>query len=205
MKIFASISFVLAAVCGQEFLGMHPQLEVPVYKFQIDSDPSSKFRNVTKAFKIPGGKVFDDFFGVIPEPIHWLFRIGESRIAKMQPIRYQEIKGIAADMNRPTWEVVMANYAYEMSAFCTSIIVKQTNGTLLHGRNLDFSFASDMKKVTYQALWYRGEDYVYESMMFAGNVGIYTGMKPGAFSISENERTVAKGGNSTISKIVSFS
>lgn len=41
-------------------------------------------------------------------------------------------------------------------------------------------------------------------MMFGGNVGVYTGMKPHAFSISENERTVAKYGNSTVGKIWSF-
>lgn len=149
MKAALLLTLFITLACSQEFVGMHEELQVPIFKFQIDSDPYTKFQNVTEHFKVPANKVFDDFLGIIPQPIHWLFRFGVGAIKKAQPVRYEEIRGIAKVIGRPTWEVVMANYAYEMSAFCTSIIVKQANGTLIHGRNLDFSFADDMKKVTY--------------------------------------------------------
>jgi len=35
--------------------------------------------------------------------------------------------------------------------------------------------------------WLNGE-YIFDAMMFAGNVGVYAGSRPGAFSVSINSR-----------------
>jgi N-acylethanolamine-hydrolysing acid amidase len=80
------------------------------------------------------------------------------------------------------------NYVYEFTSFCTSIIVKLDNGTIVHERNLDFDFAADMKEITYIAKFYKNDKYIYESIMFAGTSLSYTGIREGAFSISENQR-----------------
>ena len=45
-----------------------------------------------------------------------------------------------------------------------------------------------MRKITFRARFMRDEQYVYDAVMFAGTVGVYTGFKAGAFSISENQR-----------------
>jgi len=63
-----------------------------------------------------------------------------------------------------------------------------SNGTIIHGRNLDFDFADQFRNMTYRAKFVRGDKYLFDAVMFAGNVGVYTGMKAGAFSISENQR-----------------
>ena len=80
-------------------------------------------------------------------------------------------------------------YIYEFSAFCTSSVVKLQNGTIAHDRNLDFAFAPPMRNITFEARFYRGDQLIYIAPMFAGYNGILTGMRPGAFSISINERT----------------
>ena len=46
---------------------------------------------------------------------------------------------------------IMINYVYEFLTFCTSVIVRLPDGTIVHGRNLDFNFAKDMQSITYEA------------------------------------------------------
>jgi hypothetical protein len=62
------------------------------------------------------------------------------------------------------------------------------DGTIVHDRNLDFAFAEIMRNVTYVAKFMKGDEYLYDAMMFAGYNGVMTGIKKGAFSISLNER-----------------
>ena len=62
------------------------------------------------------------------------------------------------------------------------------NGTIIHSRNLDFSEPEFMRPIVYRAQFTHNGTLSFEAIMFAGTVGIYTGMKPGIFSVSENQR-----------------
>ena len=53
---------------------------------------------------------------------------------------------------------------------------------------LDFDYVDYMRAISYRAKFTRGGEYLYDSIMFSGTVGVYTGMKPNAFSISLNQR-----------------
>jgi len=42
------------------------------------------------------------------------------------------------------------NYAFELGdAMCTSIIARQPDGSLIHGRNMDFGFPDAMRNASY--------------------------------------------------------
>jgi hypothetical protein len=45
-----------------------------------------------------------------------------------------------------------------------------------------------MRAITYRAEFMRNGEKVFDAVMFAGTLGVYTGMKPGAFSVSQNTR-----------------
>ena len=49
-----------------------------------------------------------------------------------------------------------------------------------------------MQKVTYNAKFVHGDKHSFDAVMFGGVVGTYTGMKKGAFSVSENQRAFMK-------------
>lgn len=49
-----------------------------------------------------------------------------------------------------------------------------------------------MRKITYRVTFTKDGEYTYDAVMFAGNVGVYTGEKKGHFSISENQRRLSK-------------
>lgn len=50
-----------------------------------------------------------------------------------------------------------------------------------------------MKKITFEAHYMKGGKHIFTSIQFSGIVGIYTGFKNNAFSVSENQRTVTDG------------
>lgn len=75
-----------------------------------------------------------------------------------------------------------------MGAWCTSIIAKQADGTIIHSRNLDYDAAPQMRTITFRSNYMRDGKLLFEAVQFAGNIGIYTGMRPDAFSISQNTR-----------------
>jgi penicillin V acylase-like amidase (Ntn superfamily) len=88
----------------------------------------------------------------------------------------------------PTSRVVVANYAYEFVAFCTSIVAKQMDGKILHMRLLDFFDVDNTKNMTYIAEFYRNNTFLYKAVMTGGSPLIPTGYKEGKFSISLNSR-----------------
>ena len=115
---------------------------------------------------------------------YWIWKYTQSE-------KYEEMMGIVDAIDSPDitiGRVVLLNSLYELESWCTSIIVQQTDGKIIHSRNLDFDNPDGMRKITYRANFVSKGEKVYDAVMFAGVTGVYTGMKKGAFSISENQR-----------------
>jgi hypothetical protein len=87
-------------------------------------------------------------------------------------------------------DLLILNYVYDVYCACTSIVAQQTDGTVLHGRNLDFAFADDSREIVYKGEFYKNGEHIFDAMMFAGDINVMTGFKPGAFSVSLNARHV---------------
>ena len=83
---------------------------------------------------------------------------------------------------------VLINTLYEIESWCTSVIIRRDDGIIIHQRNLDFEISDVFTKVVHEARFYKNGKHIFDSIMFAGNLGIYTGYKEGKFSISENQR-----------------
>eukprot|EP00357_Protocruzia_adherens_P027557 CAMPEP_0115018744 /NCGR_PEP_ID=MMETSP0216-20121206/29019_1 /TAXON_ID=223996 /ORGANISM="Protocruzia adherens, Strain Boccale" /LENGTH=356 /DNA_ID=CAMNT_0002390059 /DNA_START=23 /DNA_END=1089 /DNA_ORIENTATION=- len=111
-----------------------------------------------------------------------------------------EIQGIARkiqEINPQTkvnaGSLFMLNLLYESQAFCTSIVSTNKRGEIHHARNLDFEFTNILRDVTYDIEVYRGRKLLYQATCFAGCTGILTASKPGAFSLSINQREPGTG------------
>ncbi len=65
-----------------------------------------------------------------------------------------EIKGCAAAFNVSYGWATWLNLGYEVTDACTSIVAQMEDGTILHGRNLDFGdgmgFTSTLREMTIQ-------------------------------------------------------
>jgi len=160
-------------------------------EFTIELNQSSKllFKAPAEFFQADILTAFDLFMPGIPKPLVDLFEYTYWIWYYTQNEKYMEMEGIVEAVNSTDLtmgKLVLINALYELESYCTSIIAKQSDGQIIHARNLDFGNTDAMRKISYRARFVRNGEYVYDAVMFAGTVGVYTGMKGGAFSVSEN-------------------
>ena len=107
-----------------------------------------------------------------------------------------EMVGVSLAAGVALGDVVLANLLYEITAFshspskmCTSIVAEVMNGTIYHGRNLDYGTFTDLlRNVTAIVDYQQGGETVYTGTTFVGMVGLLTGQKPYGYTITLDER-----------------
>lgn len=100
----------------------------------------------------------------------------------------QEIASNAPKMGIPVGAAVLLNIFYEIEAGCTSIVSQDKQGNIIHGRNLDFSLAPVLRNLVINVQFQSQGKTIYYGVTYAGYVGLLTGLRPGAFSITINQR-----------------
>jgi hypothetical protein len=183
----ALIALTLSAtVTSGKFLGKNKN-GVKMYSIDLDLPAELRFADVATDYKDEVKVVLDQYLAQIP----WLLKVVLQEIAGyfwwIQPEYYTEISGMAPALGLDAKLLLMTQYVYEFTAFCTSVIAQDANGKIIHSRNLDFAFAGPMRSITYEAVFMRDDKELFRSVMFAGLTGVFTGHREG-FSISLNER-----------------
>eukprot|EP00929_Paragymnodinium_shiwhaense_P096413 TRINITY_DN57_c0_g1_i1.p1 TRINITY_DN57_c0_g1~~TRINITY_DN57_c0_g1_i1.p1 ORF type:complete len:381 (-),score=82.14 TRINITY_DN57_c0_g1_i1:371-1513(-) len=111
--------------------------------------------------------------------------------------QYVELQGIAKASGVPLNALVVLNLFYDLTAhggsenrMCTSIVVQNDKGEIVHGRNLDYNkdLIDTMSNLTAVIDWQRAGKTVFTSVSFVPMLGFDTVVKPGVFSISHDER-----------------
>ncbi|ESN94632.1 hypothetical protein HELRODRAFT_69189, partial [Helobdella robusta] len=123
-----------------------------------------------------------------------------------QPYR-DELKGLANATNLPLGEVLLYNLFYEVFTVCTSILAEDDRGNLYHARNMDFGLfmgwdsqnstwlmTEALKDSVVNLKWKKNGQVLFKSVNYVGYIGVFTAMKPGAFSLTVNERFNIDGG-----------
>jgi hypothetical protein len=93
-----------------------------------------------------------------------------------------KISGIPVDF------LLTINFMYEFSAHCTSMVVQNDKNEMIFARNLDFDFSYWLSALSVEGHFYKGEQLIYKGNMIVGYTGILTGIKPGIFALSVDER-----------------
>jgi N-acylethanolamine-hydrolysing acid amidase len=114
----------------------------------------------------------------------------------LNPELASELSALATTVNITFNDAVFLNFMYEWNAYCTSIVVRLTNGTVIHGRNLDYQSSQFLSETAVQIRVFQGNEYLYTSTGFAWYLGVGTGIGRG-FSVSLNQRD-AGGRNATL-------
>ncbi|XP_069780634.1 acid ceramidase [Narcine bancroftii] len=199
--------------------GMYPPTgptfegSVPWYKINLDSAPYERWNQLINDKKVE----LTNLIKVIKELANTFFPSGKliklvdedlALLADTLPSPFnEELKGIAAISGVPLGEIVFFNIFYEVFTVCTSLVAEDKTGKLYHARNLDFGLflGWDMKNHSWRIPEYlkpltvnldfqRNNKTVFKSTNFAGYVGMLTGMKPGTFTLTMNERFSIDGG-----------
>jgi hypothetical protein len=79
---------------------------------------------------------------------------------------------------------------YEFSTFkaCSSILVKNSEGRVYHGRNMDFEMWELISKIQVNVEYYKAGKLVFSVDSIVGMAFALTGIRHGAFAITEDTR-----------------
>jgi hypothetical protein len=121
-----------------------------------------------------------------------------SGLTKVGHVYYsEELQGIAEASGLPVGKIALMQIAYEVFAACTSIIIDAPGSdggktVPFHIRTMDWDM-EELKPLTIEVNFVRGGVTVFKATTWAGYVGVLTGMRPEAFSVSINYRRSREG------------
>ncbi|XP_077384932.1 N-acylethanolamine-hydrolyzing acid amidase-like [Festucalex cinctus] len=180
----AALLVGLAVSCSSDFTP-------PTIDINLDDDPHVRWVPILKAFdsdflKKAAQEVIES---TIPKWLHEVLRsvikVSEQFIL---PKPYgEELRGMAAHFGSSLPDAIMLNFAYEATAFCTSIVAQDKDGNIYHGRNLDYPY-SVLRNLTVNVVFRKKGKISYIGTTFAGYVGLWTGQSPYKFTVSGDER-----------------
>ncbi|XP_034387709.1 N-acylethanolamine-hydrolyzing acid amidase-like isoform X2 [Cyclopterus lumpus] len=123
----------------------------------------------------------------VPKWVHRAVRPLVKDLEKYIPQPYGgEIRGLASHLGDIS-DVIILNFAYEISAFCTSIVAQDEKGHMYHGRNLDYPHAV-LRNLTMDVIFIKNGKVAYRGTSFAGYIGLWTGQSPNKFTVSGDQR-----------------
>ena len=167
-------------------------LDMPKFSIDLDLDPLDRWTSLIPSFAEPMRQFNDEIRSFIPQAYIDVAELIAAQLDKhiAQPY-HDEFYSIARAIDMPLADIVLINLVYELRTYCTSVLVRTSNNTILHGRNLDFDLNTALlRQLTFHGTFVRSSKpaFRYESIHFAGSIGLLTGVRPGYFSLSINQR-----------------
>lgn len=107
----------------------------------------------------------------------------------------KEMLGIAQYAGMKYSEIFLMNFMYETFAGCTSIVFENSNGDLFLGHNLDYFFTVPIAKSIVQLEFYSGGSLLFKGQSVAGQIGVFTGLKPNGYALTLNQRSKFSSGD----------
>ncbi|XP_061543661.1 N-acylethanolamine-hydrolyzing acid amidase-like [Phycodurus eques] len=163
----------------------------PTINVNLGDEPQVRWMPILKVFdsdflKKAAQEVIDS---TIPKWLHKVLRplIMVSEVLLLPEPYGEELRGMAAHFGTSLSDAIMLNFAYEASAFCTSIVAQDKQGNVYHGRNLDYPH-SVLRNLTVNVIFRKDGKISYVGTTFAGYVGLWTGQSPYKFTVSGDQR-----------------
>ncbi|XP_046395827.1 acid ceramidase-like [Ischnura elegans] len=186
--------------------------EISMYKIDLDVPPRKRWTALLNDYRKEVldliGTIKDEFVGIFGESFYHLCDKYFPDLAKTLPEDYyEELLGIAEELDLHLSDVTLYNVFYELFSVCTSIVIESPSGEIYHGRNLDFGLFMGwniqnktwiapelLRKLTVILEFHKKGHVIYKAVNFVGYTGILTGVKQDAFSLTINERFRLNGG-----------
>ncbi|XP_020791545.1 N-acylethanolamine-hydrolyzing acid amidase [Boleophthalmus pectinirostris] len=168
----------------------HSEFAPPTVNISLDEQPEVRWKPLSLSFdpdylKNASAQVIDS---TVPRWVHQAVKPIVLALEKYIPQPYAgEIRGIAEHVGGSLSDAIILNFAYEVSAFCTSIVTQDQNGNVYHGRNLDYPHPV-LRNLTINVNFFKKGKVAYQGTSFAGYVGLWTGQSPNKFSVSGDQR-----------------
>ena len=192
------------------FLCLHQQTRaaegqpVPAkrYTVNLDDEPQDRWKHVVEEHAQELKELMKKLEATVPKVLVDLAMLVGTDVEKNVEYPYNmEMVGIATTVDLPVGLVLLGNMLYEVTAFnssgskvarhkaCTSIVAEALDGTIYHGRNLDYGFMTEsLRNLTIVVDFQKAGETVYTGTTYAGFVGLLTGQKPNSFTVTMDER-----------------
>ncbi|XP_071113649.1 N-acylethanolamine-hydrolyzing acid amidase-like [Haliotis cracherodii] len=159
------------------------------FTVNLDLAPAQRWGHVVTKFSKLAKDAHKVIESLVPEDAIPLVEEIGRELDSYLPMEYaDEMRGIATAMNTSLGDIVLVNLAYDITAFCTSIVCQDSKGQIWHARNLDYSYGDILRSITIKVDFQKGGQTVYTGVTFAGYVGLLTGQRPQAFTVTVDER-----------------
>ena len=191
LAVAACLQLACAASVGQK------TRQVPRFALNLDLPPKQRWTEIMSQYADELQRLLVFVRSLVTSEVLDLLAVVGLKVETAFPYPYNyEIMGIAELLKGVSMgDVILGNVLYELTAFghgsskaCTSIVAEATNGTIFHGRNLDYSIGKYLRNLTITVDFQSGGQTVYTGTTFAGFIGLLTGQKPHGFTISLDER-----------------
>lgn len=102
----------------------------------------------------------------------------------------REVRAVANLSGFPFEKIFFLNFMYEYSTIkaCTGILIRNSEGRIFHGRNLDFEMWEILAKLVTNVQYHKGGKLLYSVDTVVGSVFALTGIRHGAFAINVDTR-----------------
>jgi len=175
----------------------------PQYKVDLDAPASSRWNDVVTDIVKKNGweKTYGALLGYLDNilPLKMWQELDDDikKIIAQFPGDYAaEVKGfydhattLGYGSNFTEGQIGFMQLFYELNNVCTSIVAERNDGIIFHGRNLDYSLPG-LPYITSDISFMKNGTVLYYGTQYVGYFGILTGMRPGGWSISVNQRFV---------------
>ena len=142
MKTFIVLGFLLVVALGTIVPWVTPIVShAPLtYKVNLEDSPEKRWGPIVKDFAVPLQK-FIDYFDMLPispdffEGVEWY-----AKNLYQHKDFVAEVEALAKVSGHPFDRLFFLNFFYEFSTFkaCTGVVMRNPDGKIMHGRNLDF-------------------------------------------------------------------
>ncbi|KAL2092810.1 hypothetical protein ACEWY4_012608 [Coilia grayii] len=163
----------------------------PLLTVNLDAPPGERWAPLVQLFdkQFLRQVAADVIDSTVPKWVHHAVIPIVNALEKYMPPPYaKEIKGMASFYGADIADIILLNFAYEVTAFCTSIITQDSKGNLYHGRNLDYPHEI-LRNITIDVSFVKKGKELYRGTTFAGYVGLWTGQSSRKFTVSGDQRS----------------
>jgi N-acylethanolamine-hydrolysing acid amidase len=176
---------------------------VKTYRINLDEPPEIRWKQVCSdpEYRKPWLTFISELRELLGHVFDDIEMFGE-KLFGLLPAEYRlEINGCSRAVFGNTTDLhgwlTILNLGYELTDGCTSIVAKNIDGTVMHGRNMDFwaggPLTNTLKDVTFIADVYKNGTRQYVSTNFVGFMGVLSGQRPGGYSVTINTRYYPQG------------
>lgn len=186
-------------------LALGQSLAVPSFQVDLDAPPRERWRESSLYYKEYLPNMISQYILILEEKLgkpvldEWVAVLRGQ--AGAGPWMLEELEGIVeavASKEVTVNRLLLWGAMYELASptACSGFLAAMDNGTVVHGRNMDYSFhwegpdkqVYNWPAVTFEIVFVRGGKPLFLAVGWPGHVGISTGMRFGGWSFEQNTR-----------------